>query len=69
MYSSARIIALLVPAVLLAGAGTPAATQTYPNRPIHIIAPFPAGGGYDFLSRVFGAEMSKAFGQPVVVGA
>ncbi len=69
MYSSARIIALFVPAMLLAGAGTPAAAQTYPNRPIHIIAPFPAGGGYDFLSRLVGTEMSKAFGQPVVVGA
>ncbi len=67
MYSNARIISLFVPAVLLAGAGAPASAQTYPNRPIHIIAPFPAGGGYDFLSRLIGSEMSKAFGQPVVV--
>jgi tripartite-type tricarboxylate transporter receptor subunit TctC len=67
VYSNARIISLFVPAVLLAGAGAPASAQTYPNRPIHIIAPFPAGGGYDFLSRLIGSEMSKAFGQPVVV--
>src|SRR5436309_10831811 len=45
----------------------PAAAQTYPGKPIHIIAPFPAGGGYDFLARLVGAEMSRAFGQPVIV--
>jgi len=41
--------------------------QGYPAKPIHIIAPFPAGGGYDFLSRLLGAEMSKTFGQPVIM--
>jgi len=46
---------------------TSAFAQGYPNKPIHIIAPFPAGGGYDFLSRLLGAEMSRTFGQPVVV--
>jgi len=39
----------------------------YPNRAIHIIAPFPAGGGYDFLSRLLATEMTKTFGQAVVV--
>jgi tripartite-type tricarboxylate transporter receptor subunit TctC len=46
---------------------TAAFAQGYPNRAIHIIAPFPAGGGYDFLSRLLGAEMTKTLGQPVVV--
>ena len=54
-------------AAFLSGPGLGAFAQAYPNRPIHIIAPFPAGGGYDFLSRLVGAEMSKTFGQPVVV--
>src|SRR6185295_5080230 len=44
-----------------------ALAQPYPSRAIHIVAPFPAGGGYDFLSRLIGQEMSKSFGQPVVV--
>src|SRR5256885_11934695 len=61
------MICLFLPTALIAGVSAPAAAQTYPNRPIHIIAPFPAGGGYDFLSRLIGAEMSKTFGQPVVV--
>src|SRR6267378_2566006 len=54
-------------AALAACASPVALAQTYPNRPIHLIAPFPAGGGYDFLSRLVGAEMSRTFGQPVVV--
>ena len=66
-HSSARIALALLWTAVLAGAGTGAQAQAYPNRPIHIIAPFPAGGGYDFLSRLIGAEMSKTFGQPVLV--
>ena len=54
-------------AALLSCAPGCALAQGYPSRPIHIIAPFPAGGGYDFLARLFGQEMSKSFGQPVVV--
>ena len=52
---------------LLAAASAGACAQAYPSRPIHIIAPFPAGGGYDFLARLVGAEMSKTFAQPVIV--
>jgi tripartite-type tricarboxylate transporter receptor subunit TctC len=64
-----RKLRIVVPALaaLLAGANAGAFAQAYPNRAIHIIAPFPAGGGYDFLSRLLGAEMTKTFGQPVIV--
>ena len=55
---------LLVWLVCLAHA---ASAQSYPSRPIHIVAPFPAGGGYDFLSRLIAPEMTRSFGQPVVV--
>jgi len=58
-------VALLV--VLATCASAAALAQGYPNRPIRIIAPFPAGGGYDFLSRLIGQEMSKTLGQPIVV--
>lgn len=39
----------------------------YPNRAIRIIAPFPAGGGYDFMARNIGQRLSEGWGQPVVV--
>jgi tripartite-type tricarboxylate transporter receptor subunit TctC len=39
----------------------------YPNRPIHIIVPFPAGGPTDLLARIVGKEMTASWGQPVVI--
>jgi tripartite-type tricarboxylate transporter receptor subunit TctC len=41
--------------------------QNYPDRPIRLIAPFPAGGLADVLARAVGDEMSKTLGQPVIV--
>jgi tripartite-type tricarboxylate transporter receptor subunit TctC len=46
---------------------TPALAQPYPNQPIRIIAPFPAGGLVDVLARAVGEEISKSVGQPVIV--
>jgi tripartite-type tricarboxylate transporter receptor subunit TctC len=44
-----------------------AGAQTWPSRPIKLIVPFPAGSATDNLARVTGAELQRAFGQPVVV--
>jgi tripartite-type tricarboxylate transporter receptor subunit TctC len=53
---------------LLASLGaTPAVAQTYPARPIKLIAPFPAGGLADVLGRAAGEEMGKSLGQPIIV--
>ncbi len=41
--------------------------QTFPDRPIRLIAPFPAGGLADVLARAVGDQMTKSLGQPVVV--
>src|SRR5436190_1341501 len=41
--------------------------QTYPSRPIKLMVGFPAGGNVDSVGRVLAQEMSKRFGQPVVV--
>jgi len=51
---------------LLAGAGT-ARAQTWPERPIRILAGYPAGGGIDLVARLFGEQMKQAFGQTVIV--
>ena len=66
---------LLAPLIALAalclGAGIglsgPAAAQPYPAKPIHIVVPYPAGGGIDVLSRVIGLRLSQRFNQPVVI--
>jgi tripartite-type tricarboxylate transporter receptor subunit TctC len=39
----------------------------WPNRPIHFIVPFPAGGSTDVAARVVGDYLSRTLGQQVVV--
>ncbi len=41
--------------------------QTFPERPLRIIVPQPAGGGYDMIARIFAEQMAPSLGQPVVV--
>ena len=41
--------------------------QDYPNKPIRIIAPFPTGTGPDANTREIAQELTKVFGQTVVV--
>jgi tripartite-type tricarboxylate transporter receptor subunit TctC len=41
--------------------------QSYPNRPIKMIAPFPPGGTSDVLGRLIAQKLSEGLGQPVIV--
>ena len=45
----------------------PAFAQDYPYRPIRIIAPNPAGGGFDFIARVVSQKLGEQLNQQVVV--
>jgi len=45
----------------------PAAAQTYPVKPVRVIAPFPPGGGTDLFARSVAQKLSIAWGQQVVV--
>jgi tripartite-type tricarboxylate transporter receptor subunit TctC len=54
-------------AVVFAAWLSPAMAQSYPDKPIRILAPFPAGGLVDVLARALGEELAKALGQPIVV--
>jgi tripartite-type tricarboxylate transporter receptor subunit TctC len=44
-----------------------ASAQQYPNQPIRIIVPNPAGGLPDTLSRIVGKRLQERIGQPVVI--
>ena len=44
-----------------------AQTQAYPNKPIRIIVPYPAGGSADLLPRIFAEKLGAKWGQPVLV--
>jgi tripartite-type tricarboxylate transporter receptor subunit TctC len=43
------------------------AADTYPNRPIRLIVPYPPGGGTDIVGRVLGEKLSASLGQPIIV--
>jgi tripartite-type tricarboxylate transporter receptor subunit TctC len=53
--------------LLLSLAAGPAAAQTYPERPIHILVTYAPGGPADIAARLIGAKLSDAWGQQVVV--
>jgi len=46
---------------------TSALAQSYPNRPVRLVVPFPAGGGVDTMARIVGNKLSERIGQPVLV--
>ena len=55
----AALSLLLLPAL--------SAAQDFPDRPIKLIVPFPAGGPNDIIARVVGQRMSELLRQPVVI--
>ena len=59
-----NLLSVLLASLALA---LPAAAQTYPNRPIRMIVPFPAGGATDILARALSQKLGEKIGQPVIV--
>lgn len=55
---------LIVCTTLVAGHAT---AQTWPARSVRVIVPYPAGGGADFVARVFCKALSDTIGQQFVV--
>jgi len=61
-----RAFALAV-AATLAAAASEASAQAYPNRPVRILVPFPAGAGVDIVARLLGLPLTDLWGQATVV--
>ena len=61
-------MALLMACAAPTGAQTDAA-QTYPNRSIRVVVPYPAGGTSDILVRLIGQKLTERWGQQIVVEA
>jgi tripartite-type tricarboxylate transporter receptor subunit TctC len=61
-------LALIAGAAFVAAAASAALAQgAYPSRQVHILVPYPAGGGVDVVTRTLGEELSKQWGQGVVI--
>jgi tripartite-type tricarboxylate transporter receptor subunit TctC len=57
----------LIGLVLLLLAAPWALAQNYPRGPVHVILPFPAGGGVDAAGRILVQKLSDSFGKTFVI--
>jgi tripartite-type tricarboxylate transporter receptor subunit TctC len=67
-----RLIATAVGTLGLIGAlgmtaSAPAQAQSYPNKPVRFIIPFPPGGTTDIVGRVVADRIGQFLGQPLVI--
>src|SRR5467141_2245427 len=66
MTRKSGMFAAAIALVLVHGA-PPADAQTYPNRPVKIIVPTPAGGPVDVMVRLVANQLTPALGQSVFI--
>jgi tripartite-type tricarboxylate transporter receptor subunit TctC len=63
-----RLFRGLMCASLAFGAAAAAMAQaTYPNKPVRLLVPFPAGGATDIFARVLSQKMGEKLGTTVIV--
>src|SRR3954463_16407312 len=58
---------LAVAAGVAAAASVASAQTAFPTKAVHLFVPYPAGGAVDILARTLGDELSKNWGQPVII--
>src|SRR5215813_6602297 len=61
------LLAALLGASWMLGGTDLAQAQSYPDRPIRMVVPFPAGGPTDGMARIISDRLSVVLGQTVVV--
>lgn len=59
--------ACLATIVTLAGASAASAADSFPERPVRLVVPFPAGSAADGLARFLADEVAPALGQSLIV--
>jgi tripartite-type tricarboxylate transporter receptor subunit TctC len=58
-----KIVALLLGALFAGGA----LAQSWPQKPVRFIVPFPPGGATDISARLLGEKLTQIWGQPIVI--
>lgn len=63
----AKRILILALTIIAVGGISSARAQSYPDKVIKLVVPWPPGGLVDVLGRVLGQKMSDSLGQPIIV--
>lgn len=63
---SAPLASALLASMLSLAGGTALAQQDYPNKPVRLVIPYPAGGTTDLLGRMTGQRLAALWKQPVI---
>lgn len=67
MWNRRTVIFAAVAAITAPCAQIAMAQQSFPNRPVTMVVPFPAGGITDAIARALASKMGDQLGKPVVV--
>src|SRR5262245_38157564 len=67
MRATYPIAGMLAAGLLLFGAPGEAQSPGYPDRPVKMIVPFPAGGPTDVVARLIGQKLAEKLGQQFYV--
>lgn len=65
--SKRRTVLAAIAFAAAASIQTGAQAQAYPNKPIRMVVPWPAGGPSDIVGRIFSEYLGKELGQPVII--
>ncbi|CAG9173081.1 Bug family tripartite tricarboxylate transporter substrate binding protein [Cupriavidus pinatubonensis] len=60
-------IALAAVAMAVAGGTATAASPAWPQKPVSVVVPFPAGGSTDTIARMLAVPLNEKLGQPFVI--
>ena len=64
---SRRTFNALIAALMIAVGGSAFAQDSYPDRPIRLVVPYPPGGFTDILGRLIAEKLQAGLGQSVIV--
>ena len=67
MKISLKRMGCIISAALIVAPAVAFAAQSYPERPVRIVVPVPAGGGVDSIARIVSKHLNAVWGQPFIV--